>query len=400
VTETSPHDGVVTLGDLLAEPSLHVASLTPIRDLDRPIRYVYPTELADPSRYLSGDELILSVGVPVTDQSESTIRCYVTALIGKGVAALVVGLGDLFDEPPTALVQACLDMKLPLLTLGPTVPFRRIVDWAESRRAADRGIDTREDDLGALLRWFVAGTLGVGPVENALAGLGLTGAPVVVCAFTAEAHASVHKLVDPHGGTVAVLEDRVVTLCAQTEEFSAELASSPLVCGVAIAQDAQSMAYAIPEALEALREAIRWRRTVHIDEIATLEGLLAAVPKVRLVPFVQSLLVPLVDHDRGNNSHLVASLEAFLTPDTDISAAASRLYVHVNTLRNRLAKIAELTGTNPLDEADRINFRIALWAALNMGMRDSSEGDKPLQHNGIRPAGRPPTRATRDSRTP
>jgi hypothetical protein len=400
VTETSPHDGVVTLGDLLAEPSLHVASLTPIRDLDRPIRYVYPTELADPSRYLSGDELILSVGVPVTDQSESTIRCYVTALIGKGVAALVVGLGDLFDEPPTALVQACLDMELPLLTLGPTVPFRRIVDWAESRRAADRGIDTREDDLGALLRWFVAGTLGVGPVENALAGLGLTGAPVVVCAFTSEAHASVHKLVDPHGGTVAVLEDRVVALCAQTEEFSAELASSPLVCGVAIAQDAQSMAYAIPEALEALREAIRWRRTVHIDEIATLEGLLAAVPKVRLVPFVQSLLVPLVDHDRGNNSHLVASLEAFLTPDTDISAAASRLYVHVNTLRNRLAKIAELTGTNPLDEADRINFRIALWAALNMGMRDSSEGDKPLQHNGIRPAGRPPTRATRDSRTP
>jgi DNA-binding PucR family transcriptional regulator len=160
------------------------------------------------------------------------------------------------------------------------------------------------------------------------------------------------------------------------------------------------MAYAIPEALEALREAIRWRRTVHIDEIATLEGLLAAVPKVRLVPFVQSLLVPLVDHDRGNNSHLVASLEAFLAPDTDISAAASRLYVHVNTLRNRLAKIAELTGTNPLDEADRINFRIALWAALNMGMRDNTEGDKPLQHNGIRPVGRPPARATRDSRTP
>jgi hypothetical protein len=66
--------------------------------------------------------------------------------------------------------------------------------------------------------------------------------------------------------------------------------------------------------------------------------------------------------------YLVASLEAFLAPDNDISTAANQLYVHVNTLRNRLAKIAELTGANPLVETDRINFRIALWAAHNMGM--------------------------------
>jgi hypothetical protein len=68
----------------------------------------------------------------------------------------------------------------------------------------------------------------------------------------------------------------------------------------------------------------------------------------------------------------VASLEAFLAPGNDISTAANQLYVHVNTLRNRLAKIAELTGANPLDETDRINFRIALWAAHNMGMSDRS----------------------------
>jgi DNA-binding PucR family transcriptional regulator len=146
---------------------------------------------------------------------------------------------------------------------------------------------------------------------------------------------------------------------------------------VAIGADAQSMAYAIPEALEALHEAIRSRRTVHIDEIATLDGLLAAVPKVRLVPFVHRLLVPLVDQDKVNNSYLVASLEAFLAPDNDLSTAANQLYVHVNTLRNRLAKIAELTGANPMDETDRINFRIALWAAHNMGMREGASGGTP-----------------------
>ncbi|MFN6552199.1 PucR family transcriptional regulator [Mycolicibacterium septicum] len=366
--EVTPHDGTVLLRELLAQPSLHVDTLTPIRDLDRPIRYVYPTELVDPSRYLSGEELILSIGVPVADQPDDSIRRYVETLSRRRVTALLVGLGDLFDEPPAALVRACLDLDLPLLAQHAAVPFRRIVDWADSMRIADREVGTRERDLGSILRWFVAGTLGVGPVETALAECGLAGTPVAVCAFTTDVHTRVHELVDRHLGTVAVLDDRIVALCAQTEQFAAELAASDLVCGVAIAPDPQSMVYAIPEALEALREGIRWRRSVHIEEIATLDGLLAAVPKVRLVPFVHRLLVPLVDHDKLNNGYLVSSLEAFLAPGNDISTAAGQLYVHVNTLRNRLAKIAELTGANPLDETDRTNFRIALWAARNMGM--------------------------------
>ncbi|MDF3338252.1 PucR family transcriptional regulator ligand-binding domain-containing protein [Mycolicibacterium septicum] len=366
--EVTPHDGTVLLRELLAQPTLHVDTLTPIRDLDRPIRYVYPTELVDPSQYLSGEELILSIGVPVADQPDDSIRRYVETLSRRRVTALLVGLGDLFDEPPAALVRACLELDLPLLAQHAAVPFRRIVDWADSMRIADREVGTRERDLGSILRWFVAGTLGVGPVETALAECGLAGTPVAVCAFTTNVHTRVHELVDRHLGTVAVLDDRIVALCAQTEQFAAELAASDLVCGVAIAPDPQSMVYAIPEALEALREGIRWRRSVHIEEIATLDGLLAAVPKVRLVPFVHRLLVPLVDHDKLNNGYLVSSLEAFLAPGNDISTAAGQLYVHVNTLRNRLAKIAELTGANPLDETDRTNFRIALWAARNMGM--------------------------------
>lgn len=373
-TDVAPHDGTVRLRALLVQPDLQVDALTPIRDADRPIRYVYPTELADPSPYLSGGELILSVGVPVTQSADDEIHRYVATLADQGVTALMVGLGDLFDDPPSALVRACLDRNLPLLTLPPDVPFRRIVDWAEAHRAADREAGKRESDLGSILRWFVAGTLGVGPVENALADCGLTGAPVAVCAFNCDAHVDVHDLVDKHGGTIALFDDdRIVALCAHTDEFRAELAASPLGCGVAIAPDPASMVYAIPEALEALNEAARWRRTVHIDEIATLDGLLAAVPKVRLVPFVHRLIAPLVEHDKTNSSYLVSSLEAFLAPSNDINSAAAQLYVHVNTLRNRLAKIAELTAANPLDESDRVNFRIALWAARNMGMREQAQ---------------------------
>ena len=367
-----PHSGTAGIGEMLTEPSLHVELVTPTADLARPIRFVYPTELADPSPYLMGGELILSVGVPVLGQPEDAIDRYVSILAERRVTGLVIGIGDVFDDLPPPLVQSCDNRRLPLLIQRPGVPFRRIIDWVDSRRVADRDVESGERDLGSMLRWFMAGTLGVGPVESAFARHGLSGAPVAVCAFPAELHTRVHALVDRHRAAVAVLGERIVALCPHTPEFQAELAASELVCGVALGADPQSMARAIPEALEALQEAAIRRRVVHIDEIATIEGLLAAVPKVRLVPFVQRLLVPLVEHDKTNNAFLVSSLEAFLAPGNDISAAAGQLYVHVNTLRNRLAKISELTGANPLDEGDRINFRIALWAARNMGMGSGS----------------------------
>ncbi|BBZ01066.1 hypothetical protein MCHIJ_05030 [Mycolicibacterium chitae] len=370
------HDGSVTLSDLLAEPELSVQAVTTPADSAKVIRYVYPTELVDPSNYLRGEELVVSVGVPVHDKPVADIRRYVADLVEHGVTALLIGLGDLFAELPTELVEACRAHGLALLTLAPGVPFRRIVDWIDERRIAERTVDARERDLGALLRWFVAGTLGVGPLENALAGYGLAGFPVMVCAFPLELHDEVHPLVDEYPGAVAILEEQLLVLCAGDAAFASALAESHLICGISVAQNAQAMAHAIPEALEALREAVRRRHVVRIDDVSTLEGLLAAVPKVRLVPFIHRLVVPLVDHDARAGTGLLPSLQVFLQPGNDIGTAAAKLYVHVNTLRNRLAKVADLTGANPLDEDDRVRFRIAIWAASTMGTIKSAEPEQ------------------------
>ena len=86
----APHDGTVSLRELLSEPELHVDTLTPDGDLGRAIRYVYPTELADPSPYLAGEELILSVGVPLAGQTADAIRHYVRTLTDRGVARFKV----------------------------------------------------------------------------------------------------------------------------------------------------------------------------------------------------------------------------------------------------------------------------------------------------------------------
>ncbi|MGI9658993.1 MAG: helix-turn-helix domain-containing protein [Gaiellaceae bacterium] len=71
-------------------------------------------------------------------------------------------------------------------------------------------------------------------------------------------------------------------------------------------------------------------------------------------------LAELADYDRRRSAQLVQTLEEFLRHRGSISATASALYVHQNTLRQRLGRIEELTG---------MDLRARDWLALDIAMR-------------------------------
>ena len=52
----------------------------------------------------------------------------------------------------------------------------------------------------------------------------------------------------------------------------------------------------------------------------------------------------LVEYDEERGASLLATLEEFLHRRGNISATSDALYVHPNTLRQRLRRIADLTG--------------------------------------------------------
>ncbi|RSM57368.1 PucR family transcriptional regulator [Amycolatopsis sp. WAC 01376] len=79
--------------------------------------------------------------------------------------------------------------------------------------------------------------------------------------------------------------------------------------------------------------------------------------------FADALLGPLREHDRLRDGDLETTLRAFLDHDGQWAATAAALYVHVNTLRNRLAKVTELTGRDVGRTADRVDLFLALEAA-------------------------------------
>jgi purine catabolism regulator len=78
--------------------------------------------------------------------------------------------------------------------------------------------------------------------------------------------------------------------------------------------------------------------------------------------FAETVLGPVREHDRRRGGELEATLRAFLDHDGHWAATAEALYVHVNTLRNRLARITELTGRDVGRTADRTDLFLALEA--------------------------------------
>jgi DNA-binding PucR family transcriptional regulator len=100
--------------------------------------------------------------------------------------------------------------------------------------------------------------------------------------------------------------------------------------------------------------------TVREKSLDSHERLLASVPTPVLRSFTERLLGPLADYDARHNAELLPTLRSFLACDGSWSACASRMYVHVNTVRYRIGRIEALTGRDLSALADRVDFFLAL----------------------------------------
>jgi PucR-like helix-turn-helix protein/purine catabolism regulatory family protein/diguanylate cyclase with GGDEF domain len=133
-----------------------------------------------------------------------------------------------------------------------------------------------------------------------------------------------------------------------------------------VATDATTLRQPLIRSREACRVLVRRgdRLTVAtFDELGTHRLLLGLQDPETLRGFADGVLGSLRDHDRARGGELVRTLRAFLANDGQWAATAEELFVHVNTLRNRLAKVAELTGRDVARTEDRVDLYLALEAA-------------------------------------
>jgi DNA-binding PucR family transcriptional regulator len=125
------------LRDLLDAPGL---GLEPLHGDDaaweRPVRWVYTTDLPDPSRYLTGGELVIT-GLVWRTSAADTER-FVSAIAAADAAGLAAG-DAVFGTVPADVVEACERHGVPLIRVTEDVSFARVTEFVVGAVSAARG---------------------------------------------------------------------------------------------------------------------------------------------------------------------------------------------------------------------------------------------------------------------
>ncbi|BBY57254.1 PucR family transcriptional regulator [Mycolicibacterium sarraceniae] len=131
---------------------------------DREITWAHAIELADPTPYLSGGELVMTTGINIgADAAAQT--AYVRRLVAVGIAALAVDTGTTISDVPAAVLAAGDELGLPVLVVPPATPFiaitRVVIDSlrADELRSVQRVVDQQRVLARATLRGGIPGAV-------------------------------------------------------------------------------------------------------------------------------------------------------------------------------------------------------------------------------------------------
>jgi hypothetical protein len=229
-------------------------------------------------------------------------------------------------------------------------------DWAEAVRerliAAHRGAgvsgnprpDGRDE---AILRRLLDGG-SAAALAAAEAGLPSAGGLRVLAARPGGAGPVLERALREHPHVVAAIVDGVLlaVLARIPSGLDRRVAAAEAAAGMAGPADAEELAAARRLAVSALIAAESAGRTgtVHITDVATIAALSDRA----------DLTAALLDRHRdaratfGSGAVPVArAVQAWLEANRDFAEAAARLFVHPNTVRNRVRRFAEVTGIDP-----------------------------------------------------
>jgi purine catabolism regulator len=137
---------VLTIAEVLRMPAVRSAEpvvLAGATRLDRPVRWVHTTELADIGPLLRGGDLVLTTGIAMPDRDDAW-SAFASSLVDSEAAGLVVELGRRWTALPQALVAECEALGLPLVALRREVRFAAVAQAVGERVVAEQLTELRE----------------------------------------------------------------------------------------------------------------------------------------------------------------------------------------------------------------------------------------------------------------
>jgi DNA-binding PucR family transcriptional regulator len=301
--------------------------------------------LQEATRHLGGrlelhldDQIVAVAGAEPTTDDLSTDLLTMSARVASGE---LVWTG-LHERPDATLVEQ----------------LSHVVEVALGERDVEAALE--RERIGQLLLLVQERLLNPTALAPFLEQAGLGSAELVVSCWPGGAAGLLARRLGP--ALVGEAPGISLVVTRGSDLVTAAAAELGLACGYGSPVPLGQLSQGVSQARAALELASSQRRVVGPGGLLSLEGLLEQQPAARLEPFVDQLVGPLLASDAGRGTEHISTLRSFLANNGSLQATAREQYLHVNTVRHRLARVRDLTGRDPLVFADRVALAIALWA--------------------------------------
>ena len=162
---------MLTVADILGLEELELTLVAGAERVSAPVRWVHSSELADPTPWLRGSELLLTTGRPLEHDPER----FVERLADSGLAGLGLGLGFGFEECPIAARSAADRLGFPVFTIPYEIPFIAITEAVFTGLSNQRVAETERRLAGDLVEAIVAGDISARELRRRTRAFGLRG---------------------------------------------------------------------------------------------------------------------------------------------------------------------------------------------------------------------------------
>lgn len=172
-------------------------------------------------------------------------------------------------------------------------------------------------------------------------------------------------------------------LVRRAYELSGGSPAGPLAIGISnVCKGAASIARGFEEAASAAQVGALLRGTAGVftyEDLGPYRYVLTADGTVR--DRYQLGLERLLEYERRRGTELLGTLESFLEHQGNIAQTARKLYMHPNTLRQRLVRIERVAGLD-LDNEDWLSLAMAVKAVKLRSIRNAATAERRESHGG------------------
>ncbi|WP_094603672.1 hypothetical protein SPSIL_055230 [Sporomusa silvacetica DSM 10669] len=366
--------------------------------LDRLVRWVHFIDLPDVIPWVQGNDLLIITGIGLNGDVHK-LKDVVHGIIKKKLAGLIVNIGPYIKEVPVEVISLADQASFPVFELPWEVKLievtreicshivmkqkeeESIKDFLEqllfcpladpealNQRAAYYGYDLTRPHQVAIISPTRLSEFLQAKDEKALIAFKVRFEQIVRTILNIQDRKIMTMLWEddivllmPYENVSTRQNSNILTKIL--DEFAAKLPGLAVAAGLGGRfESLQAARQSYLQATKVLRfsELKTASRPIYAYEQMGIYKLLFEIEPDKLTTYYQEVIESLNEYDYKYHMDMVASLCVYFEENCNAAKTAKRLFVHRNTLDNRLKKIEEITGRSLNDPDDRLTLQLGL----------------------------------------